>query len=78
MNRLLRNLGFGLMVGGVVMVLIWAIKPLRMVWPWLLQLPLILRIGVVAGTLGLAVLVGSLISERIRDRKSEEYLKDDF
>ncbi len=78
MNQLLRNLGFGLMVGGVVMVLIWAIKPLRMVWPWLLQLPLILRIGVVAGTLGLAVLVGSLISERIRDRKSEEYLKDDF
>jgi hypothetical protein len=37
MNQLLRNLGFGLMVGGVVMVLIWAIKPLRMVWPWLLQ-----------------------------------------
>lgn len=78
MNQLLRNLGFGLMVGGVVMVLIWAIKPLRMIWPWLLQLPLILRIGVVAGTLGLAVIVGSLISERIRDRESEAYLKDDF
>jgi hypothetical protein len=78
MNQLLRNLGFGLMVGGVVMVLVWAIKPLRMIWPWLLQLPLILRVGVVAGTLGLAVLVGSLISERIRDRESEQYLKDDF
>ena len=78
MNQLLRNLGFGLMVGGIVMVLVWAIKPLRMIWPWLLQLPLILRIGVVAGTLGLAVLVGSLISERIRDRESEQYLKDDF
>lgn len=78
MNPLLRNLGFGLMVGGAVMVLIWAIEPLRMIWPWLLQLPLILRIGVVAGTLGLAVLVGSLISERIRDREGERYLKDDF
>ena len=78
MNQLLRKLGFGLMIGGVVLVLVWAIKPLRMIWPWLLQLPLILRIGVVAGTLGLAVLVGSLISERIRDRGSEQYLKDDF
>jgi hypothetical protein len=66
------------MVGGVVMVLIWAIKPLRILWPWLLQLPLVLRVGLVAGILGLAVLIGSLISERIRDREHEEYLKDEF
>lgn len=78
MNRLLRNLGFGLMVGGVVMILIWAIKPLRMIWPWLLQLPMVLRIGVVAGALGLAVLLGSVLSERLSDREGDADLLDEF
>jgi len=78
MNRLLRNLGFGLMVGGAGMILIWAIKPLRIIWPWLLQLPLILRIGVVAGALGLAVLLGSVLAERLRDREGDVDLRDEF
>lgn len=78
MNRLLRNLGFGLMVGGVVMMLVWAIKPLRMIWPWLLQLPLVLRIGVVAGAVGLAFLLGSVLAERLIDRKGDAHLRDEF
>lgn len=78
MNRLLRNLGFGLMVGGAVMILIWAIKPLRLVWPWLLQLPVVLRIGVFAGALGLAVLLGSVIAERISDSEGDAELRDEF
>ena len=78
MNRLLRNLGFGLMVGGAVMMLIWAIKPLRMIWPWLLQLPMVLRIGVVAGALGLAVLLGSVLAERLSDREGDADLRDEF
>jgi hypothetical protein len=78
MNRLLRNLGFGLMVGGAVMILIWAIKPLRMIWPWLLQLPMVLRIGVVAGALGLAVLLGSVLAERLSDREGDADLRDEF
>ena len=78
MNRLLRNLGVGLMMGGVVMILIWAIKPLRMIWPWLLQLPLVLRIGVVAGALGLAVLLGSVLAERLSDREGDADLHDAF
>jgi len=78
MNNLLRNVGFGLMIGGAVLVLIWAIEPLRIVWPWLLQLPILIRIGVVAGTLGLLILLGSLISERIRDREADKELRDEF
>lgn len=78
MNNLLRNVGFGLMVVGALLVLIWAIEPLRMVWPWLLQLPILIRIGVVAGTLGLAILMGTLISERIRNRNADRELRDEF
>lgn len=78
MNNLLRNVGFGLMIGGVLLVLFWAIEPLRVVWPWLLQLPILIRIGVVAGTLGLAILMGSLISERIGNRDADRELRDEY
>ena len=78
MSDLLRNIGFGLMVGGVVLVLIWAIEPFRTVWPWLLQLPILIRIGVVAGILGLAILMVTLISERVRNRDADRDLRDEF
>jgi hypothetical protein len=78
MNKLLRNFGIGLMVLGVLMILVWAIKPLRMIWPWLLQLPLPLKVGVVVGVLGLVVLLGALISERIGEREADQQLRDEF
>ncbi len=78
MNHLLRNVGFGLIVLGIVMVLAWAIEPLRMIWPWIRGLPLPIQIGVLAATVGLAVLLGSLISERIREREADRSLRDDL
>ena len=78
MNKLLRNVGIGLMALGVVLILVWAIKPLRAIWPWLLQLPFPIKVGVVVGTLGLVVLLGSLISERIGERESDQQLRDEF
>jgi hypothetical protein len=78
MNKLLRNFGIGLMVLGVILILIWAIKPLRMVWPWLLQLPLPLKVGVVIGTLGLVVLLGAMITERIGEREADQSLRDEL
>jgi len=78
MNRLLRTVGFGLIVLGIVMVLVWAIEPLRMIWPWIRALPLPFRIGVLAAALGLAVLLGSLISERIREREADKELLDEM
>ncbi len=76
--RLLRSIGFGLIALGVVLILAWLIEPLRVVWPWLMQLALPFRIGVLAAALGLAVIMTSLISERIRERESDKHLLDDF
>lgn len=78
MNQLLRNSGIGLIFLGIVLVLFWAIKPLRMIWPWIRGFPLPIRIGVLAAAVGLAVLIGSLISERLRDRKADQQLRDEF
>ena len=78
MNRLLRNVGFGLIVLGVVLTLVWTIEPLRMIWPWMRGLPLLIRIGVIAAAVGFAVLLGSLISERIRESEADKHLRDDL
>ena len=78
MKRMLRNVGFGLIAVGAVLFLFWAIEPLRMIWPWIRGLPLLIRIGLVAAAVGLTVLMGSLISERIRDREADRRLRDEF
>jgi hypothetical protein len=78
MNRLFRNVGIGLILMGAVLVLVWAIEPLRLIWPWIRGLPLPVQIGVTAGILGVAVLLGSLISERIRNREADQKLRNDF
>ena len=78
MNRLLRNVGFGLIVLGVVLTLVWIVEPLRMIWPWMRGLPLLIRIGIIAGAVGFAVLLGSLISERIRESEADKHLRDDL
>lgn len=78
MNRFLRAFGFGLILLGIVLILVWVIGPLRAVWPWLMTLSLPFRIGVVISALGLAVLVGSLVSERIGEREAERHLLDEL
>ena len=78
MNRLFRNVGIGLILVGALLVLAWAVEPLRLIWPRIRGLPIPIQVGVVAGILGMAVLMGSLISERIRDREADEKLRNDF
>jgi hypothetical protein len=78
MNQFLRNAGFGLIILGILLILFWAIEPLRLIWPWLRGLPFLIRIGVIAAAFGLAILLGSLISERIRDREADKSLRDEF
>ena len=75
--KLLRSVGFGLIALGVVLVLVWLIDPLRVVWPWLMTLALPFRIGVIAAALGVAVLLISLIAERIRERDADKDLLND-
>ena len=78
MNSLLRNFGFGLIVLGILLLLVWAFEPLRLFWPWIRGLPVLIRIGVIAALIGLAVLLGSLISERIQSREADRKLREEL
>ena len=77
MTRLLRITGFLLIGGGALVLLVWAIRPLRAIWPWLMELPPAIQIGMGAAGLGLVVLMGSLIAERIEEREADRRLLED-
>ena len=77
MSRLLRIVGFLLMGAGALVFLTWFIEPLRKVWPWLLQLPMPLRVGLVVAGAGFLLLVATLIAERVQDREEDRQLRDD-
>lgn len=77
MVRLTRVLGILLVAAGALVLLTWAVRPLRFAWPWIRGLPLPLRIGGGAAVAGLMVLLGSLIWERIRDREEDRTLRDE-
>lgn len=77
MTRVLRITGFLLIGAGALIVLFWAIRPLRAIWPVIMALPLPIQIGIGAAALGLAVLMGSLIAERIGEREADRKLRED-
>ena len=77
MNRLVRITGFLLIVAGVIVTLTWFIEPLREVWPWLLELPLPIRVGVILAAIGLLLLAGSLLWERWEERDQDRLLREE-
>ena len=77
MTRPLRITGFLLIGGGAPVLLVWAIRPLRHIWPWLLELPPAIQIGMGTAGLGLIVLMASLIAEIIGEREADRQLLDD-
>ncbi|MEM9301985.1 MAG: hypothetical protein AAGE01_07730 [Pseudomonadota bacterium] len=77
MIRALRISGFLLMGVGVLVVLSWAIAPLRQLWPVLLALPFPVKIGLAIAVVGFCILMGSLIAERMEESRSEGDLLDD-
>jgi hypothetical protein len=77
MTQLLRITGFLLIVAGAIVVLTWLIEPLRQIWPWLLQLPIPIRIGFGLAGVGLVVILASLIWERWNEREEDRSLLDD-
>ena len=77
MIRLIRILGFLLIVAGAVVLLTWLIKPLRFVWPWLQALPWPIKLGLGVAAAGFLVLLGSLIWERLEDRAHDRSLRDE-
>ena len=77
MTRLVRIIGFLLIVAGAVVGLSWIIKPLRAVWPWLEQLPLAIQVGVGVAGLGLVLVFASMLWERYEDRGEDRRLKEE-
>lgn len=82
MIPLIRMLGVMLIAAGIVVILTWLIKPLRTLWPLLIDsfrgLPIAVQIGLALATMGFLLLFCSIIWERIEDRKQEaNLLKDD-
>ncbi len=78
MIRLIRVLGFLFVGAGAVVVLTWLIVPLRFLWPWLRSLPLALQVGLAAAGIGLLLLLGSLIWERLEEHERDQELRRDF
>jgi len=77
MTRLLRITGFLLIGAGALVLLVWAIRPLRAIWPRLVALPPAIQIGIGVAALGLVVLMASLIAERIGEREADRALRED-
>ena len=77
MTRLIRVFGFLLIGVGTLVLASYLIEPLHALWPWLLQLPLPIRIGLVVAALGFLLLLGSILWERLEDRKQDHDLLED-
>ena len=81
MIRTVRIIGAMLMVIGVVVILTWLIKPLREVWPFMIDgfrsMPGAVQFGLVLAAVGFLILFSSLIVERLEDRKKEGSLLDE-
>lgn len=78
MIRLIRIVGFLLIGAGAVVLLVWMIEPLRFIWPWLRALPWPIQLGFAISALGLLILMGSLIWERMEDRAGDRELRDEM
>ncbi|NIM49988.1 MAG: hypothetical protein GTN78_22430 [Gemmatimonadales bacterium] len=78
MIRLIRIVGFLFIAAGAVLLVAWLIEPLRFLWPWLRSLPWPVQAGMVAAAVGLLLLMGSLIWERLEEREHDQQLRDDL
>lgn len=65
MIRLLRIVGFLLIVAGLLLAASWFIEPLRQIWPMLLELPLPIRIGLIISGIGLLVVFATVVHDRL-------------
>ena len=72
-----RVFGVLLMTVGGLVLLTWAITPLRFIWPWLRGLPLPIKVGAGAAVFGVIVLLASLIQERFEERDADRALREE-
>jgi len=67
-----------MVVAGALVILTWLIEPLRQIWPYLRTLPWPIQLGLAMAALGLVVVMGSLIWERMEEREKDRSLADDL
>ena len=77
MISVLRITGFLLIGLGAVIAGSYLIRPLRMLWPWLLALPLPIQIGGVIAGVGLLILCATIIWERYENYDEDRKLLDE-
>ena len=77
MISVLRITGFLLIGLGAVIASSYLIRPLRMLWPWLLALPLPIQIGGVIAGVGLLILCATIIWERYENYDEDRKLLDE-
>ena len=65
MIRVLRILGFLLIVVGTLLAASWFIEPLRQIWPMLVELPLPIRLGLIVSGIGLLVVFATIVHDRL-------------
>lgn len=71
MIRLLRIVGFLLIIAGLLLTASWFIEPLRELWPLLLDLPLPIRIGMIVAGIGLLVVFATVVHDSLTaDKRS--------
>jgi uncharacterized membrane protein len=63
--KLLRILGFLLIIAGTLLAASWFIEPLRQLWPMLVDLPLPIRIGLIVSGIGLLVVFATIVHDRL-------------
>ena len=77
MTKWIRRTGFAMMVIGFVITASWFIDPVWEVLRHYNMLPVPLQIGIAVATVGLTVLMISLIAERWTDRDEDAALRED-
>ncbi len=78
MIQFLRTLGFVLIIAGIIICASWFIEPMRALWPWLLELPLAIKIGFGIAGIGLIILFTSLLHERWKEKDADSALRDEM
>ncbi|MGB0514436.1 MAG: hypothetical protein ACPGJE_06320 [Wenzhouxiangellaceae bacterium] len=69
MNSALRIAGWLMIVLGALLAASWFIGPLRELWPMLLDLPLPIKLGLLVSGLGLLVVFGTVVHDRMQADK---------
>lgn len=79
MISVLRIVGFLMICVGLLLAASWFIEPLRQFWPMLLALPMPVKIGLVVSAIGLLVVFGTVVHDRLKSDPDSvrEQLGDD-